>query len=80
MAEAEREMMKVLVLSEHEVEELLTMEECIEVMEDALRALARGEVHNPLRMKVAAPGAPGLLGLMPSFRGGATPFYALKEV
>jgi ornithine cyclodeaminase/alanine dehydrogenase-like protein (mu-crystallin family) len=72
--------MKVLVLSEHEVEELLTMEECIEVMEDALRALARGEVFNPLRMPVRAPGAPGLLGLMPAFRGGATPYYALKEV
>ena len=72
--------MKVLVLSEHEVHELLTMGECIEVMEDALRALARGEVFNPLRMPLRAPGAPGLLGLMPAWRGGATPYYALKEV
>lgn len=72
--------MKVLVLSEHEVHELLTMQECIEVMEDALRALARGEVFNPLRMPLRAPDAPGLLGLMPAWRGGATPYYALKEV
>ena len=72
--------MKVLVLSEHEVHELLTMRECIGAMEDALRALARGEVFNPLRMKVVAPGAPGLLGLMPAWRGGAMPYYALKEV
>jgi ornithine cyclodeaminase len=72
--------MKVLVLSEHEVEELLTMEECIAVMEDALAALARGEVHNPLRQAIRAPGAPGLLGLMPAWRGGATPYYGLKEV
>lgn len=72
--------MKVLLLSEHEVEELLTMEECIEVMEDALRALARGEVHNPLRQAIRAPGAAGLLGLMPAFRGGGAPYYALKEV
>ncbi len=72
--------MKVLVLSEHEVEELLTMEECIAVMEDALAALARGEVHNPLRQAIRAPGAPGLLGLMPAWRAGATPYYALKEV
>ncbi|HVE71274.1 MAG TPA: ornithine cyclodeaminase family protein [Thermoanaerobaculia bacterium] len=72
--------MKVLVLSEHEVHESLTMPECIGAMEDALRALARGEVFNPLRMKVAAPGAPGLLGLMPAWRGGGTPYYALKEV
>ncbi|HEX6087855.1 MAG TPA: ornithine cyclodeaminase family protein [Thermoanaerobaculia bacterium] len=72
--------MKVLILSEHEVHELLTMSECIEVMEDALRALARGEVFNPLRMPLRAPGAPGLLGLMPAWRGGGTPYYALKEV
>jgi len=72
--------MKVLVLSEHEVEELLTMEECIGVMEEALAALARGEVHNPLRQAIRAPGAPGLLGLMPAWRSGETPYYALKEV
>jgi ornithine cyclodeaminase len=72
--------MKLLVLSEHDVTELLTMAECIEVMEDALAALARGEVHNPLRQKVHAGGAPGLLGLMSAWRGGEQPYYALKEV
>lgn len=72
--------MKVLILSEHDVHELLTMAECIEVMEEALKALARGEVFNPLRMPLRAPGAPGLLGLMPAWRGGETPYYALKEV
>lgn len=72
--------MKLLVLSEHDVTELLTMQECIGVMEDALAALARGEVHNPLRQKVHAPGAPGLLGLMTAWRSGSTPYYALKEV
>lgn len=56
------------------------MEECIAVMEDALAALARGEVFNPLRQAVRAPGAPGLLGLMPAWRGGETPYYGLKEV
>jgi ornithine cyclodeaminase/alanine dehydrogenase-like protein (mu-crystallin family) len=72
--------LKVLVVSEAEVEALLPMERCIELMDDALAALARGEVHNPLRQAIRAPGAPGLLGLMPAWRGGATPFYALKEV
>ena len=72
--------MKLLVLSEHDVIELLTMRECIAVMEDALAALARGEVYNPLRQKVHAPGAPGLLGLMASWRAGERPYYALKEV
>lgn len=72
--------MNVLILSEHDVDDLLVMDECIEVMEDALSALARGEVHNPLRQAIRAPGAPGLLGLMPAWRGGETPYYALKEV
>jgi ornithine cyclodeaminase len=73
-------MSKVLVLSEHQVETLLTMEECIGVMEDALRALARGEVHNPLRNAIRGEGALGILGLMPAWRGGAAPYYALKEI
>ena len=72
--------MKVLILSEYDVEELLTMQECIAVMEEALTALARGEVHNPLRHAIRAPGAPGLLGLMPAWRSGGTPYYGLKEV
>ncbi|HYC61148.1 MAG TPA: ornithine cyclodeaminase family protein [Thermoanaerobaculia bacterium] len=72
--------MKVLVLSERDVEELLTMERCIEVMAGALSALARGEVHNPLRQAIRAPGAPGLLGLMPAWRAGEPAYYALKEV
>lgn len=69
--------MKTLILSHADVEALLTMRECIAVMEDALAALARGEVHNPLRQAIRAPGAPGLLGLMPAWRIG---YYALKEV
>ena len=57
--------MKVLVLSERDVHELLTMQECIAVMEDALAALARGEVHNPLRQIVRAPDAPGMKKVFP---------------
>ena len=41
--------MSVLVLSEHEVRALLTMDECIEAMDEVLRSLARGELHQPLR-------------------------------
>jgi ornithine cyclodeaminase/alanine dehydrogenase-like protein (mu-crystallin family) len=72
--------METLILSHADVEELLTMRECIAVMEEALAALARGEVHNPLRQAIRAPGAPGLLGLMPAWRGGDHGYYALKEV
>ena len=42
---------QMLILNEHEVEQLLTMRECIEVMEQALASLARGEVHNPLAQR-----------------------------
>jgi ornithine cyclodeaminase/alanine dehydrogenase-like protein (mu-crystallin family) len=73
-------MSQLLILNEHEVEELLGMQECIGVMEEALCALARGEVLQPLRSAIRAPGAPGLLGLMPAWRGGRAPAYGLKEV
>src|SRR5690349_12290924 len=56
------------------------MRECIAVMEDALAALAQGEVVNPLRSLIRPSDAASLLGLMPAWRGGATPFYGLKEV
>ncbi len=69
--------MRVLVASEHEVESLLSMRECIGVMEKALATLARGEVHQPLRHAIRAPGAQGLLGLMPSY---GLSYYGLKEV
>ena len=86
--------MRVLVLNEHEVHELLTMGECIGVMEEALASLARGEAYQPLRNVIRAPGANGFLGLMPAFsgepapspagrrRGGGAPLslYGLKEV
>ena len=72
--------MSVLVLSEHDVRELLDMESCIEAMEEVLKGLAGGGLHNPLRFVVRPPGASGFLGLMPAHRGGSTPAYALKEI
>src|SRR5438874_9591312 len=56
------------------------MPACIAAMEEALIALARGEVHNPLRSIVRPEGASGFLGLMPAYRGGAKAAYALKEI
>jgi ornithine cyclodeaminase len=71
---------QVLILNERDVEELLDMEGCIEAMEQALAALARGEVHFPLRPLVRAPGESHLLGMMPAYRGGERPLYSLKTV
>lgn len=74
-------MSSLLILNEHEVHELLTMRECISVMEEVLANLARGEGHNPLRSIVRAPGASGFLGLMPAYGTvGAKPYYSLKEI
>src|ERR1700737_1092894 len=72
--------LKLLILNEHEVERLLTFPECIDVMAEALAALARGEVHQPLRSIVRAQGAPGVFGLMPAYRGGTKPAWGLKEI
>jgi ornithine cyclodeaminase len=71
---------KTLILSHDDVERMLTMPECIAAMEEALKALALGEVHQPLRSLVRAEGAAGFLGLMPAYRGGARAAYGLKEV
>jgi ornithine cyclodeaminase/alanine dehydrogenase-like protein (mu-crystallin family) len=70
----------VLVLGEAEVGEHLAMGECIAAMERALGELARGESYMPLRLAMRGPGASGLLGLMPAYRGGAAPVYSLKAV
>ena len=71
--------MSVLILSEHDVRELLDMESCVAAMEDVLARLARDELTNPLRSIMRTQG-PALMGLMPAYRGGETPLFALKEI
>jgi ornithine cyclodeaminase len=72
--------MSCLVLGAHEVEELLPVADCIDVMEGALASLARGEVHQPLRTIVRPAGASSFAALMPVYRGGARPVHALKAL
>ena len=72
--------MSVLVLSEHEVRELLPMDECIEAMDGVLRSLARGELHQPLRFVTRPPDANSLMGFMPAHRGGESSVWSLKEI
>jgi ornithine cyclodeaminase/alanine dehydrogenase-like protein (mu-crystallin family) len=62
--------MKILVLSDTEVLELLPMNECIAVMREALIALAAGQAHQPLRTIMRPPDARGVMGLMPSYMSG----------
>ena len=72
--------MSVLILDEHLVRSLLTMGECIEAMEEVLRSLARGELHQPLRPVTRPADSDMLMGLMPAYRGGARPAWSLKEI
>ena len=72
--------MKILVLDNRQIRELLPIAECIELMADALAALARGEVYQPLRTIVRPPEARGLLGLMPAYRTGEQGAFGLKAI
>lgn len=72
--------MKILILSHAEVESLLSMRECIGVMEETLSALARGEMHQPLRTVVCPPGVAGVIAMMPAYKAGAAAMFGLKAI
>jgi ornithine cyclodeaminase/alanine dehydrogenase-like protein (mu-crystallin family) len=61
--------MKVLIINQTEVRQLLPMAECLDVMADALMTLARGEAILPLRPVLWLPEKVGALGMMPSYLG-----------
>jgi ornithine cyclodeaminase/alanine dehydrogenase-like protein (mu-crystallin family) len=56
---------QTLIVTQPEVERLLPMSECIDVMAATLSALARGETILPLRQILWLPERIGALGLMP---------------
>jgi len=59
--------MSLLVLKESDVESLLSMPKCIELMEAALASLARGEVVLPLRPVFRIPDSNNFFGVMPAY-------------
>lgn len=59
---------------------LLPVEDCIELMADALSELELGELSQPLRTVVRPPSSSGLMGLMPAHRAGPEPAFGLKAV
>ena len=74
--------MQVLTLGRAEIRRLLPMGACVDVMADALRALARGNAAVPLRSSVKVPGLDaqhggGSLLTMPCYLG-EPPAIALK--
>ena len=72
--------MKILIVNQTEVERLLPMQVCIDVMSDALIALAKGQVYLPLRMIVRPSDAAGLMALMPAYISGERAAYGVKVI
>src|SRR5712671_7190273 len=72
--------MKISVINHAEVETLLPMNECIEVMQKAFIALARGDVDQPLRTIFRPGTVKGVMAMMPSYRGGDAPLFGLKAI
>ncbi len=70
--------MSFRVLTAADIERLLPMSECIEVVAGAFVALEQGEMTMPLRSIWIPPGANGGMAWMPAHRGGAEPLYGLK--
>jgi ornithine cyclodeaminase/alanine dehydrogenase-like protein (mu-crystallin family) len=73
-------MSKLLVITHDEVERLLPMADCIDLMEKTLVSLERGDLHQPLRMIVPPPDSAGLMALMPAYRSKETPAFGLKAI
>lgn len=71
---------RVLFLSSREIKLLLPVNECIELMSDALADLSRGEFLQPLRMVVRPPEARGVMAMMPAYRRGEKSAYGLKAI
>ena len=59
--------MKMVIVNQRQVAQLLPMNECIKAMEEVLAGLARGECQLPLRQIMWLPQRIGALGLMPSY-------------
>jgi ornithine cyclodeaminase len=60
-------MLKTLVLGADDVSEMLTMAECIDVMESTFRSMSKGLASFPPRNLLALPDKKGVLGMMPGY-------------
>ena len=63
--------MKILAISSKDITSLLSMEDCIEAMEQTLANLAGGQIVLPLRQVYRITGNPGVLAVMPAVDSGA---------
>lgn len=70
----------MLILSRADVEALLPMADCIAAIDDAMRALSRGEYFQPLRMKALPEKVQNRMVFMPAFRQTGRKLWGLKEI
>ncbi len=70
----------MLILGHDAVVAALSPQACAEAMAAVLADHARGEALMPLRTVVPFEGAAGFMGMMPAWRGGAEPVFALKSL
>ncbi len=61
--------MNIRVINQEQVRRLLPMDECIDLMAEALRTLSRDDAVQPLRTATWLPNRCGLIGLMPGYLG-----------
>jgi ornithine cyclodeaminase len=61
--------MKLIVLGERDVYDLLPIADCIAVMEDAFRTVAAGNFAQPARLIAWLPDGHGAIGSMPAYLG-----------
>ena len=61
--------MAVLLATDRDVVTLLPMGQCMDVMEEALKTLARGDAILPLRPVLRLPDSPNAFALMPAYIG-----------
>src|SRR5215510_5868849 len=59
--------MPVLILSKRDIEQLLPAAKCVDLMEETLTSLVRGQVMLPLRQVMSLPDSPNLFALMPAY-------------
>ena len=64
----------MLIINNSQVRELLPMRDCMEVVGEALSALARGEGEQPLRSGFLLPDRQGVLAWMPGSLAAGQPF------
>lgn len=59
--------MKIRIINQLEIQQLLSMGECIDLMSRALEALVQGKAIQPLRSILQLPETAGALGVMPGY-------------